>query len=78
MRCQLLKEQISQNMFSYSSKKSELRNFVEYFKKNSKNKMIDLVDVNMSSKVGQKKTEALNSKQQCYCNNVYITSSTES
>ena len=63
MRCQLLKEQISQNMFSYSSKKSELRNFVEYFKKNSKNKVNDLVDVNMSSKVGQKKTKSIQKRK---------------
>ena len=63
MRCQLLKEQISQNMFSYSSKKSELRNFVEYFKKNSKNKVIDLVDVNMYSKVGQKKTKSIQKRK---------------
>ena len=63
MRCQLLKEQISQNMFSYSSKKSELRNFVEYFFKNSKNKVIDLVDVNISSKVGQKKTKSIQKRK---------------
>ena len=63
MRCQLLKEQISQNMFSYSSKKSELRNFVEYFLKNSKNKVIDLVDANISSKVGQKKTKSIQKRK---------------
>ena len=63
MRCQLLKEQISQNMFSYSSKKSELRNFVEYFLKNSKNKVIDLVDVNISSEVGQKKTKSIQKRK---------------
>ena len=36
--------------------KSGLRNFVEYFKKHSKSKVNDLVDVNMVSKFGQKKT----------------------
>ena len=38
--------------------KSELKNFVEYFKKHSKSKVNDLVDANMSSKVGQKKTKS--------------------
>ena len=59
----MLKEQISQNMFSYSSKKLELRNFVEYFLKNSKNKVIDLVDANISSKVGQKKTKSIQKRK---------------
>ena len=33
--------------------KSEMRNFVEYFEKYSKNKVNDLLNVNMSSKAGQ-------------------------
>ena len=43
-------------MFLYRSAaehESELRNFVEQFKKHSKNKVNDLVNANMSSKVGQ-------------------------
>ena len=36
--------------------KSELRNFAEYFKKDFKSKVNDVVDVNMFSKFGQKKT----------------------
>ena len=56
MRCQLHKIKIVQNMFLYRSAaehESELRNFVEQFKKHSKNKVNDLVNANMSSKVGQ-------------------------
>ena len=43
--------------------KSELRNFVEYFKKHSKSKVNDLVVVNMSSKVGQKNTKSTQKKK---------------
>ena len=35
----------------------EMHKFVEYFKKYSKNRINDLTDVNLSSKVGQKKTK---------------------
>ena len=48
-------------MFLYRSAaehESELRNFVEQFKKHSKNKVNDLVNANMSSKVGQQKTKS--------------------
>ena len=40
----------------------ELHKLVEYFKKHSKNRINDLIDVNLSSNVGQKKTKSTKKK----------------
>ena len=56
IRCKSYK--ICSHAVAAAEHKLELRNFVEYFKKHSKNKVNDLVNVNLSSKVGQKKTKS--------------------
>ena len=58
----------------------ELHKFVEYFKKHSKNRINDLIDVNRSSNVGQKKTKSTQkrrgqtqSKASKTCPTIYVT-----
>ena len=57
-----------------------MHKFVEYFKKHSKNRINDLIDVNLSSNVGQKKTKSTQkrkgqtqSKASKTCPTMYVT-----